>query len=63
MKASTKKVKLKNSLSKLEVVKTKTGKQIFEEFYNKPYEKITLDDIGYCEEIDFGKDVGEEIVN
>ena len=34
--------------------------QMFEQFYGKPFEKITEDDIGPAAEIDWGKDVGGE---
>ena len=42
--------------------KKKTTKQIFEEFYGKPYDEISEKDIGAGEEIDFGEDVGEEVI-
>lgn len=54
-------VKLQNQPS-LEVLNKKTTKQIFEEFYGKPYDKITEQDIGESEEIDFGEDIGEEVI-
>ena len=54
-------VKLQNQPS-LEVLNKKTTKQIFEEFYGKPYDKITEQDIGASEEIDFGEDIGEEVI-
>ena len=41
--------------------KEKTTKEIYEEFYGKPYEEITLDDVGTCELLDWGEDVGGEI--
>ncbi|PHU41079.1 hypothetical protein CSX00_03800 [Pseudobutyrivibrio ruminis] len=37
-------------------------KEIFEEFYKKPYDEITKDDIGECELIDWGPDVGGEVI-
>ena len=46
----------------LKVLKKKTTKQIFEEFYGKPYEEITAQDIGDGAEIDFGEDVGKEVI-
>ena len=48
--------------SSLKVLSKKTTKQMFEEFYGKPYDEITAQDIGDGEEIDFGEDVGEEII-
>ena len=48
--------------SQFKIVCRKTTKEIFEEFYGKPYEKITAEDIGNCEEIDFGDEVGGEII-
>ena len=48
--------------NQFKVIRRKTTKEIFEEFYGKPYEKITAEDIGGGEEIDFGEDVGEEII-
>lgn len=43
-------------------IEKKTTKQIFEEFYNKPFEEITAEDIGEGEVIDWGPDVGGEII-
>ena len=40
--------------------KTST-KEMFEKFYNKPMEEITIDDIGKAETIDWGEDIGGEI--
>ena len=39
-----------------------TTEQLFEHFYNKPYPSITPEDIGNAEEIDWGEDVGGEII-
>lgn len=36
-------------------------KEMFEKFYNKPMEEITIDDIGKAEVIDWGEDIGCEI--
>lgn len=36
-------------------------KEMFEKFYNKPMEEITIDDIGKAEAIDWGEDIGGEI--
>ena len=46
----------------LKILSKKTTKQIFEEFYGKPYDEITEKDIGAGEEIDFGEDIGEEVI-
>ena len=48
--------------NQIKVIRRKTTKEIFEEFYGKAYEKITAEDIGGGEEIDYGEDVGEEII-
>lgn len=42
--------------------KEKTTKQLFEEFYGKPYDTITTEDIGGAKELDWGKDIGGEII-
>ena len=36
-------------------------RELFEEFYGKPYEKITPADIGEGGELDWGEDLGGEI--
>ena len=36
-------------------------KEMFEKFYNKPMEEITIDDVGKAETIDWGEDIGGEI--
>ncbi len=36
--------------------------QLFEQFYGKPFEEITQADLGPAEEIDWGEDVGGEII-
>ncbi len=41
--------------------KEKTTKQIFEEFYEKSFSKITKDDIGDSSLVDFGEDIGGEV--
>ena len=41
--------------------KEKTTEEIFEEFYGKPFNEITPEDIGACELVDWGEDVGGEI--
>ncbi len=41
--------------------KEKSTKDIFEEFYGKPMEEITIEDLGDGGEIDWGEDIGGEI--
>lgn len=41
--------------------KEKKTREMFKEFYGKPFDKITSEDIGTCEEIDWGEDIGGEI--
>lgn len=41
--------------------KEKTTVQMFEEFYGKPYEQITEEDLGPGEELDWGEDIGGEV--
>lgn len=41
--------------------KKKSTRQLFEEFYHKPFEDITEADLGDANEIDFGEDVGGEV--
>ena len=36
--------------------------QMFEEFYGKPFDAITINDLGPSEELDWGSDVGGEII-
>ena len=36
--------------------------QMFEQFYGKPFSKIDTADLGCAEEIDWGEDVGGEII-
>ncbi len=40
--------------------KQQSTAQMFEQFYGKPFEKITSDDLGPAEEINWGEDVGGE---
>ncbi len=40
----------------------KSTKEMYEEFYKKPFVEITPEDIGECEEMDWGQDVGGEII-
>ncbi len=42
--------------------KNRTTKRIFEDFFGKPYDQITSEDIGSGEEIDWGYDVGGEVI-
>ena len=39
-----------------------TTAQMFAHFYDKPYDEITREDMGSAEEIDWGEDVGGEIL-
>ena len=36
--------------------------EMFEKFYGKPFDKITPEDIGPGGELDWGEDVGGEII-
>lgn len=40
----------------------KTTKEMFEEFYGKPYADISQDDLGSGGELDWGEDIGSEIL-
>lgn len=40
----------------------KSTKEMYEEFYKKPIEEITPEDIGEGEVIDWGPDVGGEVI-
>lgn len=62
MKQSTKTSVKPQPQPSLKILSKKTTKQIFEEFYGKPYDEITEKDIGAGEEIDFGEDIGEEVI-
>ena len=42
--------------------KNQTTSQMFESFYGKPFAEITQADIGSAEEIDWGEDVGGEVL-
>lgn len=42
--------------------KEQSTSRMFEQFYGKPFSDITQDDLGSCEEIDWGEDVGGEII-
>lgn len=48
-------------INKDKTIKQST-KEIFEEFYKKPFEEITKEDIGGGIEMDWGPDVGGEII-
>ncbi len=43
--------------------KKQSTSQIFEEFYGKPFDEITQDDLGLAKEINWGEDVGSEVIN
>ena len=47
---------------KVVLQKNKSTEQMFEEFYGKPFSEITETDIGPGEEMDWGEDVGGEII-
>ena len=47
---------------KVVLAKKKTTEQMFEEFYGKPFNEITENDLGPGEEIDWGEDIGGEII-
>lgn len=38
-------------------------KDMYENYYNKPLSQITAADVGTCGEMDWGKDVGAEVVD
>lgn len=42
--------------------KKKTAEQMYEDFYGKPFSEITTEDLGAGGELDWGEDVGGEIV-
>lgn len=42
--------------------KEQSTAQMFEQFYGKPFDEITEADIGFAEEIDWGEDVGGEVL-
>ncbi len=41
--------------------KEQSTAQMFEQFYGKPFEEITQEDLGNAGEIDWGEDVGGEV--
>ena len=47
--------------SKLIIQKEKSTRQLFENFYGKSMDQITMEDLGPANEIDWGEDVGGEI--
>ncbi len=42
--------------------KKQSTAQMFEAFYNKPFSEITVNDLGPAYHIDWGEDVGGEII-
>lgn len=40
----------------------KSTKELFEEFYHKPFSEITAEDLGEGSEIDWGEDIGSEVI-
>ena len=44
------------------IKKEQSTSQMFEQFYGKPFSEITPDDIGPAENIDWGEDVGGEVI-
>ena len=42
--------------------KQQSTSQMFEQFYGKPFSEITMTDIGGAKEIEWGEDVGGEIL-
>ena len=42
--------------------KRQTTRDMFEEFYGKPYEEITEEDMGHAHELEWGDDVGGEMI-
>ncbi len=44
------------------LTKKQSTAQMFEQFYGKPFYEITQADLGPSEEIDWGEDVGGEII-
>ena len=51
----------KKKQKKLIIKKTANTSQMFEQFYGKPFDEITQDDLDSAEEIDWGEDVGGEV--
>ncbi len=43
------------------IKKKQSTSQMFEQFYGKPYEEITQEDLGTAETLDWGEDIGGEI--
>ena len=52
----------KKKQKKLIIKKTANTSQMFEQFYGKPFPEITLTDIGDAEKIEWGEDVGGELL-
>ena len=45
------------------IKKKQSTSQMFEEFYGKPFDEITQNDLSPAKEINWGEDVGSEVIN
>jgi antitoxin component of MazEF toxin-antitoxin module len=45
------------------IKKKQSMSQMFEEFYGKPFDEITQNDLSPAKEINWGEDVGSEVIN
>lgn len=54
------KIEYSVSGAKMILTKARTTKSLFEEYYNKPYDKIS--DFGDAKEIEWGDDIGKEAI-
>ena len=54
------KIEYSVSGAKMILTKARTTKSLFEEYYHKPYDEISVS--GNKEEIDWGEDVGKEVI-
>ena len=44
------------------IKKKQSTPQMFEEFYGKPFDEITQDDLGPAKEVNWGENVGSEVI-